>query len=131
VYMVLIGVTYVAIPGVFADLFAPREDPGSYAAIRAATVLLLRFVALYSVFDSINIVFGSALKGAGDTRFVMVYLAVMASLVLVLPSVLLIGVFSQGLMAAWLIVTVYIIALAFGFLFRFLGGKWRDMRVIS
>ncbi len=131
VYMVLIGVTYVAIPGVFADLFAPREDPGSYAAIRAATVLLLRFVALYSVFDSINIVFGSALKGAGDTRFVMVYLAVMASLVLVLPSVLLIGVFSQGLMAAWIIVTVYIIVLAFGFLFRFLGGKWRDMRVIS
>ena len=29
------------------------------------------FVALYSVFDSKNIIFASAIKGAGDTRFVM------------------------------------------------------------
>jgi MATE family multidrug resistance protein len=130
-YMVLIALTYVGIPGVFADLFAPRGDPGSYASIRAAAVLLLRFVALYSIFDSVNIVFGSALKGAGDTRFVMAYLLVMATAGLVLPSVLLIGVLAQGLMTAWLIVTVYIIALAFGFMVRFLGGRWKGMRVIS
>jgi multidrug resistance protein, MATE family len=130
-YMLLIGATYVGIPGFFADLFAPREDPGSYAAIRAAAVVLLRFVALYSVFDSVNIVFGSALKGAGDTRFVMVYLAAMATCGLVLPSALFVALLSGGLGTAWIIVTAYIIALAVGFFFRFLGGKWKAMRVIA
>jgi MATE family multidrug resistance protein len=130
-YMVIIGLSYVTVPGLFAGLFAPLGDHGSFAPIRAATVLLLRFVALYSVFDSFNIVFGSALKGAGDTRFVMTYLFVMASVGLVLPSVLFIGVLSRGLVTAWVIVTAYIIVLAVGFFFRFLGGKWKSMRVIG
>jgi multidrug resistance protein, MATE family len=130
-YMLAIGLTYVLIPGLYTGLFAPRDDAGSYASIRAVAVILLRFVALYSVVDAINIVFGSALKGAGDTRFVMAYLAVMSTCGLVLPSVLLIGVLSRGLVTAWVIVTVYIFALAFGFLLRFLGGKWKSMRVIG
>ncbi len=130
-YMAAISVAYVGIPGLFADLFAPRDDPASFASIRQATVVLLRFVAIYSVFDSFNIVFGSALKGAGDTRFVMGYLLVMATFGLVVPSILLIAVLRGGLYTAWVLLTFYIIVLAFGFLVRFLGGRWRSMRVIS
>lgn len=130
-YMFAISVVYVTLPGVFADLFAPRDDPASFASIRAATIVLLRFVAIYSVFDALNLVFGSALKGAGDTRFVMSYLGVMASVGLVLPCVILIGLMHMGLMTAWIVVTIYISALGLGFLLRFLGGKWRGMRVIS
>jgi len=36
-----------------------------------------------------------------------------------------------GLMASWIIVSAYIIILGFVFLFRFLGGKWKTMRVIE
>ena len=32
--------------------------------------LLLRFVAVYSIFDSVNLVVSFAVRGAGDTRFV-------------------------------------------------------------
>jgi MATE family multidrug resistance protein len=131
VYMVATSVVYLTLPGLFADLFAPRDGSASFGAVRDATVLLLRFVAAYSLFDSLNIVFGSALKGAGDTRFVMGYLIVMASLGLVAPSVILIGVLGYGLITAWLVVTLYIIALALGFLLRFLTGRWKSMRVIG
>ena len=48
-YMGSIAVLYVTIPGVFAGLFAPRNDRASFEAIRSTTVVLLRFVALYSL----------------------------------------------------------------------------------
>ena len=34
-------------------------------------MVLLRFVAAYCLFDALNVVFAGALKGAGDTRFIM------------------------------------------------------------
>ena len=36
-----------------------------------------------------------------------------------------------GLMVAWIFATAYIISLGFIFYLRFLGGKWKAMRVIE
>ena len=36
---------------------------------RAIAVVLLRFVALYSLFDMMNVIFAAALRGAGDTFY--------------------------------------------------------------
>ena len=94
-------------------------------------MVLLRFVALYSLFDTLNIVFSAALRGAGDTRFVMIYLLIMSSCILTIPSILLVGVFHFSVYVAWLIVSAYVILLGFGFLARFLQGRWQSMRVIS
>ena len=95
------------------------------------TVVLLRFVAVYSVFDTMNIVFASAIKGAGDTRFVMISLAVISAFGLIIPTYLVIIVFRYGLMVSWGIASVYVILLGFVFFFRFRGGKWKAMRVIE
>ena len=40
-------------------------------------------------------------------------------------------IFEFGLMVAWVFATVYIIALGVTFYIRFLGGKWKAMRVIE
>jgi MATE family multidrug resistance protein len=99
--------------------------------LRPMIVVLLRFIALYSLFDGLNIIFASAIKGAGDTRFVMVIIVVVSGCFLVLPSYLALAVFGYGLYVAWGIVTVYVITLGFCFLARFLTGKWKSMRVIE
>jgi len=130
-YMGSIAVLYVTIPGVFAGLFAPRADPASFEGVRSITVTLLRFVALYSLIDTLNIVFASAIKGAGDTRFAMVYLLIMSGGVLIVPCIVLIGVMGLSVYVAWWILTGYIIVLGVGFMARFLGGKWKSMRVIE
>jgi len=130
-YMASIAAAYVFIPRVFVLPFAVRADTGGFSEIYRLTVILLRFIAVYSIFDTMNIIFASAIKGAGDTRFVMFMIVIISSLVLVIPSYIAIVILNHGLMVAWVLVSAYIIILGFVFLFRFLGGKWKTMRVIE
>ena len=131
IYMVSIAVAYILIPDIFVSLFAARADAGRFSEIHGITVVLLRFVAVYSVFDTMNVIFASAIKGAGDTRFVMFMLATLSVFVLILPTYLAIVVLGRGLMVSWIIASAYVIILGFVFYFRFLGGKWKTMRVIE
>ncbi len=71
VYMISIAAAYVLVPDVFVAPFALRADPAEFSEIYGYSIILLRFVAVYSVFDTMNIIFCSAIKGAGDTRYVM------------------------------------------------------------
>ena len=69
-YMVGVAAAYMLVPDIFVTPFAFRADPEAFAEIYRLSVILLRFVAVYSIFDTMNILFASAIKGAGDTRFV-------------------------------------------------------------
>ncbi len=131
VYMASVALAYMLIPDIFVAPFAVQADPGRFSEIYRLTVILLRFVAVYSIFDTMNMVFAAGVKGAGDTRYVMIMVAIVSSLVLVVPTYLTIIILNWGLMSAWVIASAYVIILGFVFYFRFLGGKWKDMRVIE
>jgi MATE family multidrug resistance protein len=92
--------------------------------------VLLRFVAVYSLFDSMNLVFSFALKGAGDTRYVTLVSLLLAWPLMVLPTWAALE-YSWGLLAAWSFASTYVIVQALLFWLRFVGGKWRSMRVIE
>ncbi|VBB43150.1 MATE efflux family protein (modular protein) [uncultured Desulfatiglans sp.] len=130
-YMASIAAAYVLIPEVFVAPFAPADDPQAFEAIFHLAVILLRFVALYSIFDTLSIVFASAVKGAGDTRFVMLIIAAFSGLILLGPAYVTIVVLGRGIMAAWILATLYVTSLGIVFLLRFLQGKWKTMRVIE
>jgi MATE family multidrug resistance protein len=129
-YMGLIALSYLLIPGFYIGFFTARSAPGSFEEIQRIAVVLLRFVALYSIFDTMNIVFAAGIKGAGDTRFVMIMILVVSTGILVVPTFLSLVVFQAGIYTAWIFVTAYVIVLGFAFLFRFLQGNWKSMRVI-
>jgi multidrug resistance protein, MATE family len=131
VYMISIAAAYVLVPDVFVAPFALRADPRGFSEIYGYSVILLRFVAVYSVFDTMNIIFCSAIKGAGDTRYVMLITVILSVFVFIVPVYLAVVVFEFGLMIAWVFATTYIIILGFIFYLRFLGGKWKTMRVIE
>jgi len=131
VYMISIAAAYVLVPDVFVAPFALGADPGGFSEIYGYSVILLRFVAVYSVFDTMNIIFCSAIKGAGDTRYVMLITVILSVFAFVVPVYLTVVIFEFGLMVAWVFATAYIILLGFIFYFRFLGGKWKTMRVIE
>ncbi len=130
-YMAIVAIAYVFIPDIFIAPFAPRTNPASFVPIRKIAINLLRFVAVYSLSDTLNIVFTAAIKGAGDTRFVMIIFAIVASTVLVIPTYIALVVLHADIYTAWIIFTIYVTVMGFIFLFRFLGGKWKSMRVIE
>src|SRR5439155_1018964 len=51
-YMVLIGLAFVLLPDTLTQLFRSDEDPARWSAIRAVVPGILRFIAVYSLFDS-------------------------------------------------------------------------------
>jgi MATE family multidrug resistance protein len=131
IYMLSISIAYVTIPWLFIAPFAAKADPAMFNGIAELTVVLLRFVAIYSIFDTLSIIFSSAVKGAGDTRFVMYMTVTIGWLVMVIPTYLSIVVFGYGIMACWVFATLCVITLGIGFLLRFLNGKWKTMLVIE
>jgi len=92
---------------------------------------LLKFIAVYAIFDAVHLVFSGAVKGAGDTRYVMVATVIISWTVLVIPTWLACMVFGKSLYWAWTFAATYAIGLGVMFLLRFLGGKWKKMRVIE
>ncbi len=130
-YMTLIAMAYLMVPKLFVFPFAAGSDAADFAEIYRITVLLLRFIAVYSIFDTMNLVFASAIKGAGDTRYVMSAIVIASALLLVTPTYLGVVVMGWGLMISWINVSAYIMVLGVVFFFRFRGGKWKSMRVIE
>lgn len=131
VYMITLALSYVLIPELFLWPFGVKADPAEFEQIEKLVIVLLRFVAVYSLFDGLNIVFSSGVKGAGDTRFVMVMIFGFSLLGLALPTYIAMVILRLGLMTAWTIITIYIIILSFAFYLRFQSGRWKMMLIID
>ncbi|MCE9525737.1 MAG: MATE family efflux transporter [Planctomycetales bacterium] len=129
-YTSLFGLAYLAVPDFFLlahGAFAKEED---FARIRELTVILLRFVTAYCIFDAMQLIFVGALKGAGDTFFILI-----ATTTISLAYVT-IGRLGQvygewGLFGWWWVLTAWLFTLAAVYLARFLQGSWQTMRVIE
>jgi MATE family multidrug resistance protein len=94
-------------------------------------VVLLRFVAVFCFFDALNLVFSGAIKGAGDTRFIMWTIAALSVGVMIVPVYWAVEVAEAGLYTAWTLATLYISALGIAFMLRYRQGRWKKMRVIE
>ncbi len=129
-FTLLVAVAYVLVPETLALPFRNEADGARWGEVQAVVPLLLRFVAVYCLFDSLNMVFSFALRGAGDTRFVTALAIALAWPIMVLPTWAS-WYYGWGLYWAWGFASLYIVLLALTFLLRFVQGRWRNMRVIE
>lgn len=130
VYMMTFAVIYVLLPEVIVQpyLAHAKED---VTGLQEQIALLLRFVAFYSFFDAMAIVFGSAVRGAGDTRFALLFSFLSCWLLMVGPTWYLWHFHGGSLLGSWWACSVYVLALGIGFLIRFQAGHWKQMSVIE
>ncbi len=128
VYTSIFGALYLLLPQMFVALHHLHAD--NFDEISASATLLLRFVAAYCLFDSIQIIFVSAIKGAGDTRFVLIT-TIITSTGFVLAGMIGGAYFNWGLISWWALITGWITVLALVYLARFMQGHWQTMRVIE
>jgi MATE family multidrug resistance protein len=128
--MTVIALSLVLLPDLYLRMYqSPHDDP-YWDQVAVLVPILLRFVALYCLFDSMNLVFSFALKGAGDTFFTTAATLVLAWPIMVLPTWAA-WYFDWGLYWSWASISAYVVALAFTFLVRFRRGRWKTMRVIE
>jgi MATE family multidrug resistance protein len=129
-YMLAFAAIYVLLPDVLLWPHQSQSSPEEFPALRDLTIVLLRFVAFYCLFDAGYMVLAGTLKGAGDTRFVLYSSAVCAAAAVAVTWVGLSNEFF-GLLGSWAVVTTWVSLLGISYFLRFLGGKWREMRVIE
>ncbi len=129
-YISLVAVTFWLIPEFYLSWFHNPHNQVLWDQVRTMAIYLLMFVGTFTIFDSMNLVFSFALKGAGDTRYVSLVALVMPWPLMVIPTYL--AKDAEGsIYWAWGAASVYIILQSLIFLHRFLGGKWKTMRVIN
>ena len=73
----------------------------------------------------------SGLKGAGDTKFIMLSVGVIGTFVAAIPVYIVLEIFSMGIYAAFINGTIFLAVLGITYLIRFRNGKWENMRVIE
>ncbi len=128
-YIIGIGLTFIAFPNFYLSWFENSSDPLLWAQVKTIVPYLLMYVALFTSFDSMNLVFSFALKGAGDTRFVTAVALIVPWPLMVLPTWILKD--AEGAVYwAWGAASLYGITQALIFWRRFVGGKWKTMSVI-
>lgn len=131
-YMLTMMIIFVFLPQPLLELFRnSRVDPATSDQIMDLGIVLLRFVAVFCFFDAVNLVYSGALKGAGDTRFILWTIAGLSCGVMIAPIYLAVEIYHTGIYIAWIIVTVYIWSLGTAFYLRYRYGKWKKMRIIE
>lgn len=130
-YMGACGALYLLAPELLLAPYAAGAAAGSFDRIGALTVVLLRFVAFYSIFDMANVIFAAALKGAGDTAYPLRASVVASTFGMLLPTWVLCFHLGFGLFAAWSAATFYVFLVGAAMLLRFQQGRWRQLRVVE
>ena len=132
IYIAILDIIYIFAPHSILSLFIP-SDPASqaYGAISTMGSTLLRIVAAYVLLDALYMIFVGALRGAGDTRFIMWSIGIASLGVMVAPVFIGIEFFQMGVYYAWGCVTLFVASL-FGLSFwRYRQAKWQHMLVIG
>jgi MATE family multidrug resistance protein len=130
-YMLACSALYLSAPQLLLAPYGAGADGGAFRDVAAIAGVLLRFVAVYSLFDMMNVLFASALKGAGDTTYPVVATVILAWSVMLAPSYVLVARGDGGVYTAWMAATAYIFCVGLLMFRRFRRGRWRSMRVIE
>jgi multidrug resistance protein, MATE family len=121
-------------PPANVEIYLPEvstDDHAAFSDVKPVVIQLLYFVSAYCFFDAMAIVFGNAIRGAGDTRFSLIFTACTGWFLMVIPSMIASRTLEQPLWACWWATTLNITVLGTGLWLRFMGGKWRSMTVIE
>ncbi len=130
-YFTLLACGYAFLPELFLAPFGWQASNERFEPVARLATMLLKYVAIYSLFDAANMVFSGALKGAGDTRFVALANLILAVVTMALPCTLIVYFFHGNIHALWSFATLYVCALGVTYFVRFQGGRWQSMRVIE
>jgi Na+-driven multidrug efflux pump len=90
---------------------------------------ILKMVALIQPLQSSQFILAGALRGAGDTKFVMVLMLVCAFLIW-MPLLFIVNHFHPTMPALWATMIVYIIIISIATIARWKWGPWRKIKLI-
>jgi MATE family multidrug resistance protein len=126
-YMAGMGLVYAVFGPQLIRIFFPATPPE--VVVIGAKLLLL--AAVFQGFDAVNIVMIGALRGVGDTTWMMRAMISLGYFFFLPVAWVLALSFESAAVGAWVGATVYIIGLACVLFWRFQGERWRDIQIFE
>jgi len=131
-YVAVIGLSFLLFPFFYIGVFMGNISPAvSELELRHMVQILLAILAVWGFADATALTLSGALKGAGDTHFVMRFRLFVSWGVLVPLQVLVVLVFKWGVYASWFCTLFYILILAVGFIWRFRSDRWKNIDLLD
>jgi MATE family multidrug resistance protein len=129
VYSGCMVAVFLAATGVLVRTFA-SGFVGDAVEISRLAAVLIRLASIYTLADSAQLIFSGALRGAGDTRWVM-RISVGLHWAFSGAAIVLIRVLRISPVAVWTSFIVFVVLLGVSMFLRFRGGRWMDIRMIE
>jgi MATE family multidrug resistance protein len=129
VYSGTMVVVFLAATGALVRTFA-SGFPGDAVEISRLAAVLIRLASIYTLADSAQLVFAGALRGAGDTRWVM-RVSVGLHWIFSGAAVVMIRFLRISPVTVWTTFIVFVVLLGVSMFLRFRGGRWTDIRMLA
>ncbi len=125
-FALLIGLA----PDLMMSVYALGTEPERFELMRPLLSPLLQIIAIYCVLDGLQIVFVGAIKGAGDTWFVL-FATFVVSVAAVLVGTWYQAKYGASLMLWWYVIAGWVLSMGTVFALRYFSGRWEEKRVIE
>lgn len=130
VYVVLFAAVIFCFSDGIIDAFRGPDTNFDAAASHSLGRKLMWIMLSWAIFDAVSLIVGGALKGAGDTKFVM-YALLAISIGLWMPSVFAVLLIAPSITLLWLTMPFYCALCALACIVRFARGRWKRLRLVD
>ena len=128
VYSGFLAVAYITFRYPLVEVFAPPS--GDFSTIRELSAFMMVGLSSYVIADAVLLVCGGVLRGAGDTRWLMV-VSVSLHWAMLVAQFFIIRVFGLGPKVSWIAFCVLVLAIAWVYVLRIRGGRWREPEALE
>jgi MATE family multidrug resistance protein len=127
-YSAVLAIIYSTLRYPLVEVFAPPS--GDFSAIREMSAFMMIGLSSYVMADAVILVCGGILRGAGDTRWLMVA-SVSLHWAMLVAQFFIIRVFELSPKVSWIAFVVMVLAIALVYALRLKTGRWRDPQVLE
>lgn len=130
IYTTGFALVYWFFPDQVLAIYSMTAKVEQFAMIEPLVKPLLVFIAIYCILDGFQIVFVGAIKGAGDTFYVLMG-TMLTSAAAIAFGIIGGQIWGESLNWWWIVITLWVIAMMIAFGIRYWLGYWKKMRVIE
>ncbi|MCG8370765.1 MAG: MATE family efflux transporter [Proteobacteria bacterium] len=127
-YTAALCVIYFVFRYPLVEVFAPPS--GDFSAIRELSAFMMIGLCTYVIADAVILVSGGVLRGAGDTRWLMV-VSVSLHWAMLVAQFFIIRVFALDPRVSWIAFVVLVLAIAAVYAARLRTDRWRAPEVLE
>jgi MATE family multidrug resistance protein len=121
---------FIIFAGPFVTLFSAGFTESDSDSVIPLAALMLRLASIYTLADATNLVFAGALRGTGDTKWIM-RTSVLLHWIMAFITFILVKIAAVSPVIVWIFFILFVVVLGTVMFLRFKYGSWHKIKLIE